>query len=59
MRAVAIVPEPMAKTVILSTARTPFGKMGGGLAPLDATDLGGTATTVEATRAVLSKLQGD
>jgi acetyl-CoA C-acetyltransferase len=33
----------MAKTVILSTARTPFGKMGGGLAPLDATELGGTA----------------
>ena len=33
----------MPKTVILSTARTPFGKMGGGLAPLDATDLGGTA----------------
>ncbi|MGZ5312048.1 MAG: acetyl-CoA C-acetyltransferase [Solirubrobacterales bacterium] len=33
----------MSKTVILSTARTPFGKMGGGLAPLDATDLGGTA----------------
>ena len=33
----------MSKTVILSTARTPFGKMGGGLASLDATDLGGTA----------------
>jgi acetyl-CoA C-acetyltransferase len=33
----------MPKTVILSTARTPFGKMGGGLASLDATDLGGTA----------------
>ncbi len=33
----------MSKTVILSTARTPFGKMGGALAPLDATDLGGTA----------------
>jgi acetyl-CoA C-acetyltransferase len=33
----------MSKTVILSTARTPFGKMGGGLAPLDATELGGTA----------------
>jgi acetyl-CoA C-acetyltransferase len=39
----AIVPDPMAKTVILSTARTPFGKMGGGLSALDATDLGGTA----------------
>ncbi|MGH2922485.1 MAG: acetyl-CoA C-acetyltransferase [Solirubrobacterales bacterium] len=33
----------MSNTVILSTARTPFGKMGGGLASLDATDLGGTA----------------
>jgi acetyl-CoA C-acetyltransferase len=33
----------MPKTVILATARTPFGKMGGGLASLDATDLGGTA----------------
>src|SRR5512133_1195255 len=33
----------MAKTVILGTARTPFGKMGGALAPVDATELGGTA----------------
>src|SRR5947207_1779244 len=33
----------MPKTVILGTARTPFGKMGGALATLDATDLGGTA----------------
>src|SRR5687767_1190576 len=32
----------MSKTVILSTARTPFGKMGGGLAPLEAPELGGT-----------------
>src|SRR3954451_20186899 len=31
----------MSKTVILGTARTPFGKMGGALASLDATDLGG------------------
>ncbi|MGZ5342488.1 MAG: acetyl-CoA C-acyltransferase, partial [Solirubrobacterales bacterium] len=31
------------RTVVLGTARTPFGKMGGGLAPLDATDLGGKA----------------
>ena len=31
----------MSKTVILGTARTPFGKMGGGLSSLDATDLGG------------------
>jgi acetyl-CoA C-acetyltransferase len=35
----------MPETVILGTARTPFGKMGGALAPLDATDLGGTAIT--------------
>jgi acetyl-CoA C-acetyltransferase len=33
----------MAKTVILGTARTPFGKMGGALASVPATDLGGTA----------------
>src|SRR3954471_15306565 len=30
----------MSKTVILGTARTPFGKMGGGLSSLEATDLG-------------------
>jgi len=33
----------MPKTVILGTARTPFGKMGGALSLLDATDLGGHA----------------
>ncbi len=33
----------MPKTVVLSTARTPVGKMGGALASLDATDLGGVA----------------
>jgi len=33
----------MPKTVILGTARTPIGKLGGGLASLDATDLGGVA----------------
>ena len=33
----------MSNTVILGTARTPFGKMGGGLAPKDATELGGAA----------------
>jgi acetyl-CoA C-acetyltransferase len=31
----------MSSTVILGTARTPFGKMGGTLSSLDATDLGG------------------
>ncbi len=35
----------MPSTVILSTARTPFGKMGGTLSSLDATDLGGHAIT--------------
>ena len=33
----------MSQTVILGTARTPFGKMGGGLSSLGATDLGGKA----------------
>ena len=41
----------MSKTVILSTARTPFGKMGGGLAPLDATDLGGVVISEALDRA--------
>ena len=31
----------MPKTVILSAARTPIGKLGGGLAAVDATELGG------------------
>jgi acetyl-CoA C-acetyltransferase len=35
----------MPQTVILGTARTPFGKMGGALAPVDAIDLGGKAIT--------------
>jgi acetyl-CoA C-acetyltransferase len=41
----------MSKTVILSTARTPFGKMGGGLKSLDATDLGGTVISCALERA--------
>jgi acetyl-CoA C-acetyltransferase len=41
----------MPKTVILGTARTPFGKMGGGLSSLDATDLGGTAMEAALERA--------
>src|ERR687893_505545 len=41
----------MPKTVILGAARTPFGKMGGGLAPLDATDLGGKAIAAALERA--------
>jgi acetyl-CoA C-acetyltransferase len=35
-------PSSVPRSVILGTARTPFGKMGGGLKSLDATDLGGT-----------------
>jgi acetyl-CoA C-acetyltransferase len=41
----------MPKTVILGAARTPFGKMGGGLSTLDATDLGGTAISAALERA--------
>jgi acetyl-CoA C-acetyltransferase len=41
----------MAKTVILGAARTPFGKMGGGLSSLDATDLGATAISSALERA--------
>ena len=33
----------MSQTVILGTARTPFGKMGGALASKGATELGGEA----------------
>ena len=41
----------MPKSVILGTARTPFGKMGGGLSSLDATDLGGHAIEAALERA--------
>src|SRR4051812_20549436 len=41
----------MPKTVILGAARTPFGKLGGGLATLDATDLGGKAIEAALERA--------
>src|SRR5436305_1357412 len=41
----------MPNTVILGAARTPFGKLGGGLAPLDATDLGGKAISAALERA--------
>ena len=36
----------MPNTVILSAARTPIGKLGGGLSTVDATELGGTAIKV-------------
>jgi acetyl-CoA C-acetyltransferase len=41
----------MPKTVILGAARTPIGKMGGGLSTLDATDLGATAIQAALERA--------
>jgi acetyl-CoA C-acetyltransferase len=41
----------MPKTVILSAARTPIGKLGGGLASLDATELGATAIAAALERA--------
>ena len=47
----------MPKTVILGAARTPFGKMGGGLASLDATELGGTAIGAALERAEVSPEQ--
>jgi acetyl-CoA C-acetyltransferase len=41
----------MPKTAILATARTPFGKLGGALKSLDATDLGGKAIEAALERA--------
>jgi acetyl-CoA C-acetyltransferase len=41
----------MPNTVILGAARTPFGKLGGGLSSLDATDLGGKAIEAALERA--------
>jgi acetyl-CoA C-acetyltransferase len=41
----------MSKTVILGTARTPIGKLGGGLASLDAPTLGGVAMQAALERA--------
>jgi acetyl-CoA C-acetyltransferase len=41
----------MPETVILSTARTPVGKLGGGLSSLDATELGATAIQAALERA--------
>jgi acetyl-CoA C-acetyltransferase len=41
----------MPKTVILSAARTPIGKLGGGLASVDATELGATAIRAALERA--------
>jgi acetyl-CoA C-acetyltransferase len=41
----------MSKTVILASARTPVGKMGGGLSSLEATELGGVAIAAALERA--------
>ncbi len=49
----------MPKTVILSAARTPFGKLGGSLASLDATDLGAAAITAALERAEVAPEQVD
>src|SRR5215216_884172 len=49
----------MPKTVILGAARTPFGKLGGGLSPLDATDLGGKAIASALERAEVAPEQVD
>jgi acetyl-CoA C-acetyltransferase len=47
----------MPSTVILGTARTPFGKMGGGLAKLDATELGGQAIVAALERSEVDPAQ--
>ena len=47
----------MPKTVILSAARTPIGKLGGALASLDATALGGTAISAALERAEVAPEQ--
>jgi len=47
----------MPKTVILGTARTPFGKLGGALSTLDATDLGGHAIASALERAEVAPEQ--
>ncbi|HEY5198792.1 MAG TPA: acetyl-CoA C-acetyltransferase [Solirubrobacteraceae bacterium] len=49
----------MPKTVILGAARTPIGKLGGGLASLDATDLGGVAIRAALVRADVAPEQVD
>src|SRR4051812_3195078 len=49
----------MPKTVILGTARTPIGKLGGGLSTLDATDLGAHAIQCALERAAVEPEQVD
>src|SRR2546429_4195240 len=47
----------MPKTVILGTARTPIGKVGGGLSTLDATELGSIAIAAALERAAVAPEQ--
>src|SRR5437660_6649378 len=47
----------MPKTVILGAARTPFGKLGGALSSLDATELGGQAIAAALERAEVAPEQ--
>ena len=49
----------MSGTVILSSARTPIGKLGGGLASLEATELGGRAIAAALERAGVAGEQVD
>ncbi len=49
----------MAKTVILGAARTPIGKMGGGLSTLEATELGAVAIEAALERAAVEPEQVD
>ncbi len=49
----------MPKTVILGTARTPVGKLGGGLSSLKATELGGIAIKAALERADVAPEQVD
>jgi len=49
----------MPTTVILGAARTPIGKLGGGLASLDATELGGVAIRAALERADIAPEQVD
>ncbi len=51
--------QHMPKTVILGAARTPIGKMGGSLASLDATELGGIAISCALERASVDPEQVD
>src|SRR3954452_7146149 len=49
----------MPKTVILGAARTPIGKLGGGLSSIEATDLGATAISAALERADVAPEQVD